>query len=271
IRLSVVPQLLGFYELHRLHPSATYRRDILNRADYLVAHFDEGFSNSAFDGMLGYALLCAYEISGDPRYRSAADVVVKRCLRLQGWDLTLNWGLMGAMALAKDAALNGNAVAEAKVRSVIDGLGIYKNAERSFPHYCVSATDVHYTAWMGMELIVIGRMLKHPAIAYRLRGARTFLTARLRDETFPTYEGPCAGWEGCYAYYYSRGSGCPFDYDTRGWVNELGYHALVFDEADPVLYQRVADLLYGLRKEGEFSDKWGYMPPPDDPIYAWAI
>jgi hypothetical protein len=71
-------------------------------------------------------------------------------------------------------------------------------------------------------------------------------------------------------YYYGLGSGCGVDYDTRAWVNELGYSALVFDYFRNGKYNDVIGALYQLEDRGRFADKWGYMPPVSDPLYVWA-
>ena len=96
-RLGVVSQLLAFNQMARLHPSRVARQDVIDRADFLVDHFDELTSGTAFDGMTGYALLEAYEATGDIRYFNAAKVIVDQCKRLYGFQNTLNWGLMSAM------------------------------------------------------------------------------------------------------------------------------------------------------------------------------
>ena len=89
-RLSVVSQLLGFNQMDRLHPSRVTRDDVIARADFLVDHFYQFTSGSAFDGMTGYALLGAYERVPDPRYLEKARLVVERSIALSGWANTLN-------------------------------------------------------------------------------------------------------------------------------------------------------------------------------------
>ena len=79
IRLSVVSQLLGYEELYRAYRRKSFRRDIVERADYLVDRFDDvGSPASPFEGMLGLALLEADQAVGDPRYRAKGEIVIGR-------------------------------------------------------------------------------------------------------------------------------------------------------------------------------------------------
>jgi hypothetical protein len=85
------------------------------------------------------------------------------------------------------------------------------------------------------------------------------------------YEEPCPGVPGCTLYYYSRATGCSYDYDTRGWTVEPGYTALLFDHFDSPQYPAVMRFLLSLEDQGTFPDLWGYWPPPEDPEYPWTI
>ena len=77
-RLSVVPQLLGYTELYRVSPLRRIRRDIVERADFLLDHSAEYRSHSVFDGMLGYAFLEAYEATDDSTYLAMANAIVSK-------------------------------------------------------------------------------------------------------------------------------------------------------------------------------------------------
>src|SRR6266567_1833255 len=97
VRLSVTPQLLGYVELYRVHSTDRIRRDVVDRANYLLARFDQVRSGTVFDGMLGYAFFEAFEATGDPRYFDAGQVVVTELEAQPGTELILNGGLMAAM------------------------------------------------------------------------------------------------------------------------------------------------------------------------------
>jgi rhamnogalacturonyl hydrolase YesR len=268
IRLNITTQLLGYCELYALTGEPRYLEAIVLRADFLVARLDEIRTYSAFDGMLGYALLAAYAATGDEDYKAPAEAIAERCKQLIGFDNTLNWGLMCAMCLAEVHAQTGDESARDKVQAIIGSLATFQNADGSFPHYCPHSTDVHYTAWMGTELMLVERSMPYPPIAELMAGVRGFLAERIDARGIPTYEG-CDHEQDC-QHYYSRMSGCPEDYDTRGWTNELAYHALVFRPAPGQVYYNVMDFLVSLETEGGYPDKWGFPPPGEDPIYIWA-
>jgi hypothetical protein len=269
-RLSIVSQLLGYCELYRVTPSRVCRQDIAARADYLVEQFDAILGHSPFDGMLGCALLQAYEVTGDPRYFSKGSVAIKESLPLHGFSLTLNWGLMAAMGFSKYYALTGDPAIELKTHQVIASLLGYQHPDGSFAHYCPYSTDVHYTSWMAMELITIKRWFSDPNLDRILDGTRRFLLGRVDSLGVTHYEERCPECVGGWRYYYSINSGCPQDYDTRGWINELGYNALLFSHTGEDRYGDVMRRLRSLENHGTFPDKWGYLPSLSDPIYPWA-
>jgi hypothetical protein len=275
IRLNITSQLLAYCERYADTGDPRYLEAVVLRADFLVARLDEIRTHSAFDGMLGYALLAAYAATGDPAYKAPVDAIAERCKQLAGWDNTLNWGLMCAMCLAEVHAQSGDESARDKVHAIIGSLATYQNPDGSFPHYCPHSADLHYTAWMGTELMLVARSLPYfyPPIAEIVTGVRSFLAERIDARGMPVYE-ECDQDQNCQRYY-SQGSGCPEDYDTRGWTNELTYHAVVFRAVDSEVnddrvYYDVMDFLVGLEAEGGYPDKWGFPPPNDDPIRIWA-
>jgi hypothetical protein len=268
IRLSVVPQLLGYCDLQPLWWREDQIQDVVQRADFLIRGLDAFLAGDAADGMLGYALLRAFASTGDARYRDAALPIVEACLGLDFARLRLNRGLMAALLLAQHHRQSGDPAALAKAREIVLLAVREQHADGSFPHVCPGSRDVHYTAWMAMELHRLHRLLDDPVIPPALARAHAFLQGRVGLDGVTVYEEP-AGAEQPLFYYYSQPT-CPGDYDTRGWTNELGYLALLFDQAadprfDPVV-GRIADLM----DRGAVPDKWGYLPPPDDPYYAWA-
>jgi hypothetical protein len=271
IRLSIVSQLLGYYDLYVANGNPVYHDDIVSRADFLVAHFDEVRSGTAFDGMLGYALLGAYEVTGNRAYLTKALVIVDQLNRTERSQLSLNGGLMAAMCLAKHYELTGNLTSRATTDYVLGSVALAQNHDGSFPHFCSGSTDIHYTGWMGMELVAIRRCLSHPSIDPMLRGVNDFLRQRVGAGGATVYEQACDLFPGCYRYFYSKATGCRIDYDTRAWINELGYSAVVFDHFGDSRYQDVMAFLYQLAGHGSFPDKWSFYPLPNDPIYPWGV
>jgi hypothetical protein len=269
-RLGVASQLLGFNQMARLHPSRVLRQDVIDRANFLVDHFDELTSGTAFDGMTGYALLGAYEITRDPRYLEKGKRVVDQSLALSGWTNTLNWGLMSALALSKYYDLTGDRQARDKTLEIVASLKPYQNLDGSFPHYCPGSVDIHYTDWMSMELLIVRRWVPSPMIDQYLVGTRRFLENCIDSTGATQYQVPCPSCPGGWRYRFGRASGCYIDYDTRGWVNELGYSAILFGELESPRYGAVMQTLRGMESGGAFADKWDFFPPTFDPIYPWA-
>ena len=270
VRLSIQPQLLGYVELYRWHPSDRIRQDIVDRADYLLARFDQVRGGSVFDGMLGYSFFEAFEITGDTRYFDAAQAVITELEAIGPGQLILNGGLMAAMAFAADYRRTGDAVSEQMARTAIAGLATYQHADGSFPHWCAGTRDVHYTDWMTMELILIQRRLEDPRIPPLLASMGAFLEGRVTPNGGTSYEAPCPGNPNCTIYYWSLASGCGIDVDTRAFTNELGYSVLLFDHLRSPKYHDVMRFLLSLESGGTWGDKWDFWPDENDPYYVWT-
>ena len=174
---------------------------------------------------------------------------------------------MAAMALAEDARATGSVASLQKVHEILLGVAREQNRDGSFPHYCYRSRDIHYSAWMAMELILIAERVEDPLLDRLLSGVNGFLGGRVDLAGATRYEEP--GPSGARAVFYSAGTGCP-DYDTRGWTNELGYTAMLFDHFRDPRYHGVAEKLCQLQDGGAFADKWGYPPDALDPILPWA-
>ncbi len=269
-RLSVVPQLLGYTELYRVSPLRRIRRDIVERADFLLEHSAEYRSHSVFDGMLGYAFLEAYEATGDSRYLAIGNAIVDELKAMSHSEYILNGGLMAAMAFAKHFRVTGNTQSESLTHEILSNVPQYQHPDGSFPHWCPSSTDIHYTGWMSNELILIRRLVPDPVIDPMLAAMGAFLEARVGSDGVTRYEEPCDDYQGCMRYYYSIASGCDFDYDTRAFTNELGYNALVFDHLQSPRYDHVMRFLGSIETRGTYADKWDFWPPPEDPYYVWT-
>jgi hypothetical protein len=270
VRLSVMPQLLGYVELYRVHSTERFRQDVVDRADYLLARFDQVRSGSVFDGMLGYCFFEALEVTGDSRYFDAAQAIIAELEGLPRTELILNGGLMAAMAFAADYRLTGGAEAERLARLAMSSLPDFQNPDGSFPHWCTGTEDVSYTDWMAMELILIQRRMDDPLITPMLEKMNAFMEGRIDSTGNTSYEEPCPDEQGCTLYYWSVGSGCGIDYDTRAFTNELGYSALLFDHLHSPKYWDVMRFATSIESGGIFKDKWDFWPPPDDPYYVWT-
>ena len=183
----------------------------------------------------------------------------------------LNGGLMVAMATAEYALLTGSAGATQKTHDIVAQLVPYQNADGSFPHWCWGSRDIHYTGWMAMELLHLRRMIADTHIDPFLASMSAFLEGRIDSAGMSVYEQPCADGSGCTEYYYSRATGCSYDYDTRGWTVEPAYCALLFDHLGSPKYQPAMTFFDSLEDGGTIADLYGYWPPPGDPEYPWTI
>ena len=271
VRLSVTPQLLGYVELEHRQGGGNYRRDIQDRADYLVARLDQVRSGSVFDGMLAYALLEAYGVTGDARHLAAARVVLDELEAMPADGRILNGGLMAAMGFAAEYARTHDERYAAMVRDVIKGLGPYENEDGSFPHWCGGSEDVHYTDWMAQELILIGRRVDDPRIEPLLARMGAFLEQRVGDDGVTRYQAPCP-WDtaGCIQKFWSLGTGCSIDVETRAYTNELGYTALLFDHVHSPKLPAVLGFLDSIENDGIVADRWEGPIDPKDPYYPWT-
>jgi hypothetical protein len=267
----VVCQVLAYAELYRLAPRPRLRLEVMEHADFLLGRLEEIRSHTPFDGMLAYSLLAAHEATGEPRFLTAGSQMVGDLLAIPTRQCVLNGGLMVAMATAQYWRLTGSAAAEQKTHDILAQLAPYQNPDGSFPHWCPGSRDIHYTGWMSMELIHIQRMLDDPHIAPILERATHFLEGRIAPDGRAIYQEPCPGDPGCTRYYYSRATGCGFDYDTRGWTVEPAYCVLAFDHAGSSQHPPAMRFLLSLENGGTFPDLYGYWPPPDDPEYPWTI
>ena len=271
IRMSVVCQALGYAELCKIHPSARFRREVAERADYLIAHLDLIRSQTPFDGMLGYSLLEAYAVTREPRFLAGGQTMMDELMAIPTSECVLNGGLMVAMATADHWRLTGDASAQQKAHDILAQLPPYQNSDGSFPHWCLGSEDIHYTGWMAQELNLIQRITGDSLIEPILGRMLTFMDGRVDTTGHSSYSGPCPGIPNCTQYYYSRASGCSYDYDTRGWTVEPAYNALLFDRFNSAKYLPTMRFLDSLENGGTFPDVWGYWPPPSDPEYPWTI
>ncbi len=270
IRQTVVCQLLAGAELYRIRPTPPLLREIRNHADFMIGRLDQIRSHGPFDGMLAYSLLAAYEVARDRRYREAGARIAQDLAAIPTDKCVLNPGLMVAMATAEYARLGGGEAYARKARDILTQLIPNQNEDGSFPHWCDGSRDIHYTGWMAMELIHLQRVLGDTRIEPMLERMSAFLERRIGADGRARYEERCPDARGGWCYYFSRKSGCAFDYDTRGWTVEPAYCVLLFDREGSPRYSPTLRFLLSLERGGTFSDLYGYRPPPTDPEYPWT-
>lgn len=271
IRQTVVCQLLAYVELYRLDPRPRLRVEIVRHADFMIGRLAEIRSHTPFDGMLAYSLLGAWDVTREQRFFDQGAAITAELMAIPTSQCRLNGGLMLAMATAQYAQLTGNAAAEQKTRDILAQLVSEQNADGSFPHWCPGSRDIHYTGWMAFELIHLRRMIDDAHIPGFLATMTAFLEGRIAPDGRSVYEDSCPDYPGCVQYYYSRATGCWYDYDSRGWTVEPAYCALLFDSMGSRKYQSVMAFLDSLEEGGTLSDLYDYWPPPEDPEYPWTI
>lgn len=272
IRQTVVCQVLAYVELYRLDPRPRLRVEIVRHADFMLGRLAEIRSYTPFDGMLAHALLGAYEVTGEARFLAAGTTIVNDLMDIPTSQCVLNGGLMLAMGVSEYARLTDDAAAKQKTADILTQLAWYQNADGSFPHWCLGTKDIHYTGWMGMELIHLWRMTGDARIPGFLATMSAFLESRIGPGGNAIYADPePGGAPGDSIYYYSRGSGCSIDYDSRAWTVEPAYCALIFDHVGSPKYQPVMTFLDTLETGGTFKDMYAFWPPEDDPEYPWTI
>jgi hypothetical protein len=270
IRQTVVCQLLAYVELYRLDPRPRLRVEVVRHADFMIGRLAEIRSHSPFDGMLAYSLLGAWDVTREARFLQHGAAITAELMAIPTLQCRLNGGLMLAMATAEYARLTGDAAAAQKTHDILAQLVAEQNADGSFPHWCAGSRDIHYTGWMAFELIHLRRAIDDPRIPGFLASMTAFLEERIAANGHSVYEETCPG-PGCVEYYYSRATGCWYDYDTRGWTVEPAYCALLFDVMGSPEYPAVMGFLDSLETGGTLADLYGWWPPPEDPEYPWTI
>lgn len=270
IRQTVVCQLLAYVELYRLDPRPRLRVEVVRHADFMIGRLAEIRSHSPFDGMLAYSLLGAWDVTREARFLQHGAEITAELMAIPTVQCRLNGGLMLAMATAEYARLTDDAAAARKTHDILAQLVAEQNADGSFPHWCAGSRDIHYTGWMAFELIHLRRAIDDPRIAGFLASMTAFLEGRIAPAGNSVYEETCPG-PGCVEYYYSRATGCWYDYDTRGWTVEPAYCALLFDVMGSPEYPAVMGFLDSLETGGTLADLYGWWPPPEDPEYPWTI
>jgi hypothetical protein len=269
VRLTIVPQLLGYVDSYRREPSARILADVRERADYLVAHFDAASSGTAFDGLMGYALYQAYDVVGDTAYLSRAERVAEMCRHFPEEANRLDWGLMSALPIAEHYRRSGNVKSLDALNDILAWTAAVQNPDGSFPHYCIGSRDIHYTAWIAVELRLLHRSVRSRVADAMFLSASDFLERRIGPDGLAVYSDSCTT-TGC-KWYTSFETGCDIDYDTRSWVNEIGYEAYVFAAGRRRPLELVVKALDVFETDGGVPDKYAHIPPPSDPTHIWSV
>ena len=241
----------------------------MRHADFLLGRLNDVRSFTPFDGMLAYSLLGAYEITHEPRFLDAGGQIVSDLLAIPTSQCVLNggpaWWPWPRRNTGDSPAMHRPIK---RPHDIIAQLVPYQNADGSFPHWCPGSRDIHYTGWMAMELIHLGRMVVDPHTAPFLASMSTFLEARIAADGRAIYEEPCPGVPDCTLYYCSRATGC----DLRPGQPRLDGRtgptvACCSIHLGSPKHQPVMTFLELARKRRHDPGSLRYWPPPSDPEY----
>ena len=155
---------------------------------------------------MAYALMLAYEATGDAACRDGASPIVSWCLARDPTLENPNRVLMAGMALAESYHLTGDALTLTKLQAILTLVARSQHADGSFPHGCEAGRDIHYTAWMGVELDRIGQLVDDPGTARMLSDLSAFLQSRIGLDGTSGYTATLPS--GATMYYYSLPN-CP--------------------------------------------------------------
>jgi hypothetical protein len=286
MRLNVTPQLLGYLELHRATGSRDALAEATDRGRYLLDHLPQVLRGRAFDGMAAYALIELGIRSGDSVYSEAGLNIADRLLQLERHEIHLNRGLMAVMGWAQAHRVNPDDRWLSAIDRALLDVSAEQNPDGSFAHD-YGGTDLHYSAWIAMQLLLIRRSLGHDSefdarLARILVPLRAFLAGRVSFEASddfaageprteerqcekpaPDHEPVCRT-----TYYYGAKTAWKAEYDSRGWSNEPAYHTLAhvsrFASVDYPRARLALGFLTSIAKDGAWADKWRH--PVDEKL-----
>lgn len=264
LRLNVVSQALGYLNLYQKYRTTAYRKEALDRVNYLYNLGDQALGNGPRDGMIGYTFLRAYQLVGDNRYRDAGLQQAERCLNGPQNDMTMNGGLMCALNLGAAYQLTGNLAYRDLSRAVVQRTAPKQFPDGALPHLPSRAggENTSYTAWVGVELFNLrSGDPGDPNADIMLPKIVGFLLNRVNADGSINYQDA----DGTY---YSD----PGNADSRWWTNELP--AIAYNlYAGGYTAKASAGLEYLFRWRMKADDLGGY---PDkyanvDPNNIWEI
>jgi hypothetical protein len=156
-RLLYGSQILGYLELYASTGKEPYLREARERLEALVA-VGSVWSNSTFDGDLGFAFLLAYEYTGEPQFYEIGMAAARRMLGYCDGSLTygvceLNWGMSAALCFAQAYRVSGEIDFLNTARFILTRTQVYQHADGSFPHQAdIRARNLEYSSWLAFQL-----------------------------------------------------------------------------------------------------------------------
>jgi len=157
IRLNVVPQALGYLNLYRSTHNPRYLQEAKDRLTYLQQVGPTVYGGGVRSGMVGYAFLLGYELSGDSTYKTDGLRIADDCVLQNDHDAVMNGGLMCGFHLTLAYRLTQQPEYQTAARDIIERTAIYQRSNGGFPHQPdqTSTSMTSYTAWMATELLLM--------------------------------------------------------------------------------------------------------------------
>lgn len=157
IRLNIVPQALGYLNLYRTTRSSLYRQEAEDRLHYLQQIGPDAYGGGVRAGMVGYAFLLGYQLTGNDAYRVDGLRIADDCVLQNDHDALMNGGLMCGFNLTLAYRLTNNETYRTAARGVIERTAPFQRLNGGFPHqpddrYPITTS---YTAWMATELLLM--------------------------------------------------------------------------------------------------------------------
>jgi hypothetical protein len=158
-RLNVGSQALGYLNLYKVTGKKDYLREAEDRLNYLLTKGNEIWTNSSFDGYLGYAFLLASEFDCNETFKQTGLAVAQRCLEYDGRPAhgELNWGMMCAWNLAQAYKTTKNQDFLDEARGMVTRTQYWQNDDGSFPHHSDfkdNKRNLAYSSFIAFEFAI---------------------------------------------------------------------------------------------------------------------
>jgi len=160
LRLNVLSQTMAYLNLYGQTENPTYRREALDRVEYMYNLGDAGLGHGVRDGMTGYMFLSAYTITRNTKYLTYGLSIADSCKTFPERGMVMNGGLMCALNLSYAYKLTGDTSYRDLSRQIVQRTAPKQFADGAFPHLpsLAAGQNASYTSWMGLELLLLSKL-----------------------------------------------------------------------------------------------------------------